>query len=90
MSNGTWKRSTTASRRAERRVRYLHVSVQVTPKGAVIPQRTPKGKGSTATNIAPEVSRMARKAQKRENSGLVPAKTTPKPIGQVFNGAPLL
>ena len=53
MPNGTWKRSTSASRRAERKTTYLHVSVNVDhikdPKtGVVTAVRTPKGQGATA------------------------------------------
>jgi len=53
MPNGTWKRSTSASRRAERKTTYLHVSVNVDhikdPKtGLVTAVRTPKGQGATA------------------------------------------
>lgn len=59
MPNGTWKRSTAASRRAQRQVRYAHTSVlvgvnkdQVT--GMLIPTRTPKGEGSTARRTKPK------------------------------------
>ena len=57
MANGTWKRSTTESRRLARRVRYAHVSVLValnnSPEtGMIVPTRTPKGSGSTATRKA--------------------------------------
>jgi hypothetical protein len=47
MSNGTWKRSTKEDSAKLRRVKYLHVSVQVTPKGAAQPMRTTIGKGAT-------------------------------------------
>ena len=58
MANGTWKRSTAASRRAERKIRYAHVSVNVgvtvsESTGLLIPSRTHKGEGSTATRAKP-------------------------------------
>jgi hypothetical protein len=50
MSNGTWKRSTTASRRTEREIRYAHVSVSKRADGAILEAtRTSIGSGSTAT-----------------------------------------
>jgi hypothetical protein len=62
MTNGTWKRSTAASRRAERRVRYVHVSVLVgvnkdEATGMLTATRTPKGEGSTATRAKPKTNR---------------------------------
>ena len=59
MANGTWKRSTAASRRAERKIRYAHVSVKVgmtvsESTGMLIPSRTPIGSGSTATRKEPK------------------------------------
>ena len=49
MANGTWKRSTTKNGRAERKIRYAHVSVKVgvsvsESTGMLIPSRTPKGR----------------------------------------------
>ena len=60
MPNGTWKRTTSASRRAERQIRYAHVSVAVgvskDPRtGMFTGIRTPKGQGSTATRLTPKV-----------------------------------
>ena len=60
MPNGTWKRTTSASRRAERQIRYAHVSVAVgvskDPRtGMLTGIRTPKGQGSTATRLTPKV-----------------------------------
>lgn len=65
MSNGTWKKSTTASRRANRQIRYAHVSVLVgvsTDKvtGLVQFTRTPKGQGSTATRSTPRANKRGR------------------------------
>ena len=65
MANGTWKRSTSARRRAERRVRYAHVSAAVgvgkdEVTGMLIPTRTPKGQGSTATRITPKAAKVKR------------------------------
>ena len=59
MSNGTWKRSTTASRRAERQIRYAHTSVLVgvnknEETGMLSATRTPKGSGSTARRKYPK------------------------------------
>jgi hypothetical protein len=59
MSNGTWKRTTTAERRKARQVRYAHVSVNVgvnkDPVTSMLtPTRTPKGEGSTATRAKPK------------------------------------
>jgi hypothetical protein len=59
MANGTWKRSTAASRRAERKIRYAHTSVLVSVNkdevtGMLIPTRTPKGEGSTAKRAQPK------------------------------------
>ena len=59
MANGTWKRSTTKNGRAERKIRYAHVSVKVgvtvsESTGMLIPSRTPKGEGSTATRKEPK------------------------------------
>jgi hypothetical protein len=57
MANGTWKRSTAASRRAERKIRYAHTSVLVSvtkDAGMLIPTRTPKGEGSTAKRAQPK------------------------------------
>ncbi len=59
MANGTWKRTTSATRRADRQIRYAHVSVQVgvsvsESTGMLIPTRTPKGEGSTATRAKPK------------------------------------
>jgi methylmalonyl-CoA mutase N-terminal domain/subunit len=58
MANGTWKRSTAASRRAERKVRHAHTSVLVGVNkyetGMLIPTRTPKGEGSTAKRAQPK------------------------------------
>ena len=67
MPNGTWKRSTAASRRAERQIRYAHVSVAVgvnvsEETGMLTPTRTPKGEGSTARRAKPK---QASKAAKR-------------------------
>jgi hypothetical protein len=52
MANGTWKRSTSASRRSERQLRYAHVSVKVGVRkdpetGLMTGVRTPIGSGST-------------------------------------------
>ncbi len=60
MPNGTWKRTTKASRRAARQIRYAHVSVAVgvskDPRtGMLTGIRTPKGQGSTATRVTPKV-----------------------------------
>lgn len=60
MANGTWKRSTAASRRAERQIRYAHVSVNVGVNvdevtGMLTATRTPKGKGSTAKRANPKL-----------------------------------
>ena len=62
MPNGTWKRSTSASRRAERKTTYLHVSVNVDhikdPKtGVVTAVRTPKGQGATARRAGPKLTK---------------------------------
>ena len=59
MSNGTWKRTTTEERRKSRQFRYAHVSVNVSVSkdpetGMLIPTRTPKGEGSTATRKTPK------------------------------------
>jgi hypothetical protein len=59
MANGTWKRSTAASRRAERQIRYAHVSVRVglntsEESGMLEATRTPKGEGSTAKRAQPK------------------------------------
>jgi len=59
MANGTWKRSTAASRRAERKIRYAHTSVLVSVNkdpetGMLVPTRTPKGEGSTAKRAQPK------------------------------------
>jgi hypothetical protein len=59
MANGTWKRSTAASRRAARTIRYAHTSVLVSVNkdevtGMLIPTRTPKGEGSTAKRAQPK------------------------------------
>ena len=60
MANGTWKRSTAASRRAQRQVRYAHTSVLVGVNkdpvtGMLTATRTPKGEGSTARRTTPKV-----------------------------------
>ncbi len=60
MPNGTWKRTTSASRRAERQIRYAHVSVAVGVSkdpvtGMLTATRTPKGQGSTARRTVPKV-----------------------------------
>lgn len=60
MPNGTWRRSTAASRRAERQIRYAHVSVNVgvnisEESGMLTATRTPKGKGSTAKRAKPKI-----------------------------------
>ncbi len=60
MPKGTWKRTTAASRRQERQVRYAHVSVAVGVSkdevtGMLTPTRTPKGEGSTATRAKPKL-----------------------------------
>ena len=62
MANGTWKRTTSATRRADRQIRYAHVSVQVgvsvsESTGMLIPSRTPIGSGSTATRAKPNQGR---------------------------------
>src|SRR5271168_535777 len=62
MPNGTWKRSTAASRRAERQIRYAHVSVLVgvnkdPETGMLTHTRTPKGEGSTARRAKPKQGR---------------------------------
>ncbi len=62
MANGTWKRTTKASRRAERQIRYAHVSVAVGEDSVGRVVRTPKGQGSTATRLTPKV-----KARKRHD-----------------------
>ena len=59
MSNGTWKRTTTEERRKSRQFRYAHVSVNVgiskdPVTGRLIPTRTPKGGGATATRKTPK------------------------------------
>jgi hypothetical protein len=66
MANGTWKRTTTASRRAERKLKYVHTSVLVgvttdPVTGGLIPSRTPKGEGSTATRKEPKSKARAQK-----------------------------
>ena len=66
MANGTWKRTTTASRRAERKLKYVHTSVLVgvttdPVTGMLIPSRTPKGEGSTATRLTPKSKARAQK-----------------------------
>ena len=58
MANGTWKRTTTDERRAARKRKYVHTSVLVgvttdPVTGGLIPSRTPKGEGSTATRKEP-------------------------------------
>ena len=65
MANGTWKRSTAASRRAERQVRYAHTSVLVGVNkdpvtGMLTATRTPKGEGSTATRKEPRKTKRGR------------------------------
>jgi hypothetical protein len=52
MSNGTYKRTTSASRRAERVVKYKFVSARVTPRGTSVPGRTPRGEGKTYRKTA--------------------------------------
>ena len=59
MPNSTWKRSTAASRRAERQIRYAHVSVKVgvnvsEETGMLTATRTSRGEGSTATRAKPK------------------------------------
>ena len=66
MSNGTWKKSTTFSRRAERQIRYAHVSVLVSVNkdpvtGMLTATRTPIGQGSTATRAKPKCASKAAK-----------------------------
>ena len=66
MSNGTWKKSTTTSRRAERQIRYAHVSVLVSVNkdpvtGMLTATRTPIGQGSTATRAKPKCASKAAK-----------------------------
>lgn len=65
MANGTWKRTTTAERRAARRGRYAHVSVNVGAEkdpitGILMPTRTPRGEGSTATRLTPRTNKRGR------------------------------
>ena len=59
MSNGTWRRTTTEERRKSRQLRNAHVSMNVgiskdPVTGRLIPTRTPKGGGSTATRKTPK------------------------------------
>ena len=59
MANGSWKRTTTDERRASRKLRYAHTSVNVAVNkdpitGMIVPTRTPKGEGSTATRLTPK------------------------------------
>ena len=66
MSNGTWKKSTTTSRRAERQIRYAHVSVLAGVNkdpvtGMLTATRTPIGQGSTATRAKPKCASKAAK-----------------------------
>ena len=70
MANGTWKRSTAASRRAERQVRYAHTSVLISVNkdpvtDMLIATRTPKGQGSTATRLTPKSKARAQKGHDR-------------------------
>ncbi len=79
MANGTWKRTTTAERRAARKLKYVHTSVLVgintdPETGMLTYTRTPKGEGATAR----------RKEPRRTKRG---ALRTGKPKGHDWAGA---